>query len=112
MNMDKRNNKSYKNTYRRNKMHPAIAAVLVALLIVMCIVAFHKISKPMDLDDYRIKEYVVKKGDTLWSICCEYADEHTDTRVWIYEVKKLNNIDNSSFLYPGDTIYVYASKAG
>lgn len=110
MSLDKRNNKRYKSTYRKNKMHPVIAVALVALLVIMYITAFYKINKPMDLDDYCIEKYTVEKGDTLWSICYEYTDEHTDTRVWVNEVKKLNNIDNLSFLYPGDTIYIYASK--
>lgn len=110
MNLDKRNNKRYKNTYRKNKMHPVIVMALVALLIIIYIIAFYKISKPMDLDDYYVEKYVVEKGDTLWYICCEHTDEQTDTRIWVNEVKKLNNIDNSSFLYPGDIIYIYVSK--
>ena len=87
-----------------------VVVALAALLIIIYIIAFYKINKPMDLDDYYIEKYTVEKGDTLWSICCEYTDEYTDTRVWVNDVKKLNNIDNSSFLYPGDTIYIYASK--
>lgn len=110
MNLDKRNNERYKNTYSKNKMHPVIVVALAALLIITYTIAFYKINKPIDLDDYYVEKYVVEKGDTLWSICCEHTDEHTDTRIWVYEVENLNDIDDSSFLYPGDIIYIYVSK--
>ena len=45
MSLDKRNNKRYKGTYRKNKMHPVVVVALVALLIIMCITAFYKINK-------------------------------------------------------------------
>lgn len=44
-------------------------------------------------------EYIVKAGDTLWSIADEYAPKGTDKREYIYNVKKDNGLKNSN-LYP------------
>lgn len=45
------------------------------------------------------KSITVEKGDTLWSIANKYS-QNGDVRKFIYEVKKINNL-NSSEIYQG-----------
>ena len=52
----------------------------------------------------QITEIYIKKGDTLWAIAKKHKPSFMDIREYIYEVCKLNNIDN---LYAGDVIQIY-----
>ncbi|MDD6919869.1 MAG: LysM peptidoglycan-binding domain-containing protein [Eubacteriales bacterium] len=38
----------------------------------------------------------VTDGETLWSIAEQYSNEDTDIREMIYEIKKINDINNST----------------
>lgn len=109
MNQVKRTAKRYKYNYNRDDMHPVVALVLVVVMIALFIAALYCANPSMDLDDYRTEAYVVKYGDTLWSIGSRFADESTDIRQWIYEVEELNDI-NDAFIRPGDVIRVYVPK--
>ena len=40
-------------------------------------------------------EYVVQAGDTLWSIAEKYAPKGTDSREYIYNLKKDNGLETS-----------------
>jgi len=41
-------------------------------------------------------EYKIKNGDTLWTIASEF--NYSNYEKFIYIVKKLNNLENSSLL--------------
>ncbi|MCT4585682.1 MAG: LysM peptidoglycan-binding domain-containing protein [Peptostreptococcaceae bacterium] len=47
--------------------------------------------KPVDHIDIR-----VCAGDNLWSISKEYCNNNVDLREFIYNVKKINNLQNSN----------------
>lgn len=49
--------------------------------------------------------YVVSAGDTLWSIACEYKKDGQDVREYIYELRKLNNLENCT-IYPGQELKI------
>ena len=51
-----------------------------------------------------IVEYTVASGDTLWSIAEKYS-KNTDIRQYIYDLKKLNDMEQSS-LYVGQNIKI------
>ena len=51
----------------------------------------------------------IKSGDTLWSIAQQYKDDDCDIREYIYNVKKLNNID-SSILIADTSILIPVKK--
>jgi nucleoid-associated protein YgaU len=44
-------------------------------------------------------EYIVKSGDTLWSIANEYAPKGTDKREYIFNIQKDNGLATSE-IYP------------
>lgn len=47
----------------------------------------------------------VKSGDTLWSIAQQYKDDDCDIREYIYNVKKINDMD-SSILFADTSILI------
>jgi len=47
--------------------------------------------------------YVVKKGDTLWSIVNDHYPNKYDPRNLIFQVKHLNALKDN-FIYEGDTL--------
>lgn len=50
------------------------------------------------------EDYIVTNGDTLWSIAAEYKHEKQDIREYVYQLRKLNNID--CIIYPGQEIKI------
>ena len=49
--------------------------------------------------------YVVSAGDTLWSISCEYKKPGQDVREYLYELRKLNDL-NDYIIYPGQVLKI------
>lgn len=59
-------------------------------------------ASPIVKDYY--EEVKIKEGDTLWEIAeTHFPDSNKDIREYIYEIKKLNNLDNT-YIYAGQTI--------
>lgn len=50
------------------------------------------------------EDYIVINGDTLWSIATEYKHEKQDIREYVYQLRKLNNID--CIIYPGQVLKI------
>jgi LysM repeat protein len=49
-------------------------------------------------------EYRVQSGDTLWGIATAF-DPTGDTRARVYEIRRLNELDNV-IIHPGDVLLV------
>lgn len=64
-------------------------------LIIIAIILLAITSKSVSKSKKEYEEYIVQEGDTLWNIALEYKDEKQDTREYIYELKKLNNMNTS-----------------
>lgn len=75
-------------------------AILIFLLI-----ALFNISVAKSNEEAKIISYTVSKGETLWSIAEEYKAENEDPRQYIYDIKKLNNMDNSN-IYEGQILQI------
>jgi hypothetical protein len=75
-----------------------IFSVLLVVFTVFFSTAAHGYKEP----DYRTVR--VKDGDTLWSIAGKYG-KGGDIRKYIYEIKKINNMDDS-MLYAGTDIII------
>ena len=74
--------------------------IVVAVAILALVLCIPQREKPQPIGTQTIE---VESGDTLWRLADEYCPNTIDKREWIYEVRKLNNID---VLYPG-TIEVF-----
>ena len=88
--------------------------VVVGILITSALIV-HGITNRTNYDDYTTITYVVKSGDTLWSICsanCFSDDDlrgNYDIRNVIHLVEEINN--TTALIHPGDVLELpYYSK--
>ena len=61
------------------KMRKGIIALLLIVVVIIAIRLSNKEDK-----GYELTNYIVRTGDTLWSIAEEYAPEDMDIREYIY----------------------------
>lgn len=71
--------------------------IITILLIVIVIIAI-RLSNKED-KGYELTNYIVRAGDTLWSIAETHAPEDMDIREYIYFIEEDNSIGNKS-IYP------------
>ncbi|HHV59982.1 MAG TPA: LysM peptidoglycan-binding domain-containing protein [Clostridiaceae bacterium] len=87
----------------RIKSKPRFISFLIILMLSVTTLLVAK-----SVYGYRETRYeyiVVKKGDTLWDISMKYKREEEDVRRYLYELKKINNLETST-LYPGTRLKV------
>ena len=75
-----------------------MTCLLVLFTSVSVIISASSIDKPI-----RYSNFVVQKGDTLWSIAKQNVPKSMDIREYIIEIEKVNPINNS-FLAEGQEI--------
>ena len=83
---------------KRRFVTVVMTCLLVLFMSVSVIISASAIDKPI-----RYTNFVVHKGDTLWSIAEQYVPQKMDIREYIIEIEKVNPIDNS-FLAEGREI--------
>ena len=59
----------------------------------------------MTQPNIEIDKVIVQNGDTLWNLAKRYYGENTDLREVIYEIRKINNMNNSD-IRPGQKIKI------
>lgn len=74
--------------------------ILVLLIISIFSLAFANVEKLVN-----ISEYTVVRGETLWSIASENKKDGQDIREYIYELRKINELDDC-IIYPGEVIKI------
>ena len=85
----------------------AVALVLfIGITLVLLLIATQSTMTKIEWDE---ETYIVKSGDTLWTIADKYCPEIVDKREWIHEVQELNDI-HSSTIHPGQRLKVLAPK--
>ncbi|MBQ8043361.1 MAG: LysM peptidoglycan-binding domain-containing protein [Clostridia bacterium] len=75
-------------------MRNMIAGILLIVVVVIAIRLSNKEEK-----GYELTNYIVRTGDTLWSIAEKYAPDDMDIREYIYFIEEDNSIENKS-IYP------------
>lgn len=81
--------------------------ILIALIIVAVLLFAKVLESTTDQIEWYEETYIVRRGDTLWEIADQYCPANVDKREWIYEVKCLNGLEDSS-IYPGQRLRVMA----
>ena len=76
-------------------------AILIFVLIALFNVSIAKSNK----EEAEIVEYTISRGETLWSIASKYTPDSKDVRETIYEIKKLNNMEDSN-IYENQVIKI------
>lgn len=87
---------------RINDKKRFISSILIISIGLISIfnICFARLNKAISTE-----EYVVSKGDTLWSIASEYKAEGQDIREYIYQIRELNNLDDC-LIYPNQVIKI------
>lgn len=79
-----------------------IQAFTIFSLMTFFLAAFaHEETKPLRINENAPKTYVVKKGDTLWDIACQYLE---DPWRWKEIWRANSDIENPHLIYPGDRL--------
>lgn len=77
-------------------------SLLILIALATLIVSSHKSHSQ---EEIYFNEYRVGEGDTLWKISNYYSDGNIDIRQFIYEIKRLNDMETSA-IYEGDIIKI------
>ena len=83
--------------------------ILIIGIITISLIGFSNIS--FSKGEIKTKTIYVSTGDTLWTIATEEQEnnsyyEDKDIRDIIYEIKKLNNLNNNSNLIAGQKLVI------
>ena len=83
--------------------------ILIIGIITISLIGFNNIS--FSKGEIKTKTIYVSSGDTLWTIATEEQEnnsyyEDKDIRDIVYEIKKLNNLDNNSNLIAGQKLVI------
>lgn len=90
---------------RTKKGHKGVIfAALLAGLLYFLIVQLWNGTTPM-----RKIIYTVEAGDTLWSIAEEYKPRNYDMRRYIFDIEKMNNLENCD-IHTGMQIEIITEK--
>ena len=90
------------------KLRCIIAAALCMLMISGLCGGFSAKADNEVPEEYKLQTVYVSNGDTIWTLVDEYCSYHGDIRKAIFEVKKINGIENGQ-IYPGEVIYIPSS---
>lgn len=94
----------------KNKIVELIGYTLAFILIAIIALFFIAIAKwsvktVFGAEEVVTEDYTVSAGETLWEIASENKKDGQDVREYIYELRKLNNIDDC-IIYPGQVIKI------
>lgn len=84
---------------------------IVATTVLLSIVTLHTIvgahsQRNEWIENRQVETIRVAPNETLWEIAEENKPDFMDTRDYIYEIKQLNNMQDT-YLYIGDELYIY-----
>ncbi len=85
---------------KRFKRFMFMSILFMSILVFTSMTTLNAYSKDIPKFNY----IRVEEGDTIWSLASDY-DYNEDIRETVYEISKLNNIQNAS-IYPGDVIKI------
>lgn len=90
----------------------SIDALLFAIMLTS-IILFSSAYAAHTADKYQFgntTEYIVQRGDTLWTIAEPYTAQDQDIRQVIYTIKQLSNIGSN--IQPGDKLLIPVYNKG
>lgn len=91
-------------TYEREQQVDKVMYGLVLVLCLLLLVAIVAQADRVDMAGLPRIEYTVQPGDTLWSIAQTYGPPGIDTREYVFELQRLNDINPQ--LQVGQTLQV------
>jgi len=97
-----------KKTIVSNKFRFITFLSIVFLLITITLGSLLNIDVAYSSTYNKFYKVRVVPGDTLWNLAMEYNNSNTDIRKLVYDIKKVNNLDDS-IIIPGDVIKIPAN---
>ena len=81
---------------------------LCLLALAICIVLLSILLRVVDMTQHDMTptQYLVRKGDTLWSLSQTYCPDDMDCRDWIDKVEQVNGLHNGN-IKTGQIITIY-----
>ncbi|WP_021171106.1 Cell division suppressor protein YneA [Sporomusa ovata DSM 2662] len=80
-------------------------SVLISLALVFLAITPLAISRAF-VDNTTYDTVYVKSGDTVWQIASKYATPKDDVREIVFEIRRINKLDNNASVYPGQALKV------
>lgn len=87
-----------------NKKRFINAITIISIIIFSIIVMFFSFTKNQEYTE-SYKNIYISKNETLWSIAKEYKKPNQDIRDYIYEIRKLNNMESAT-IYEGQELII------
>ncbi|CQR73619.1 LysM domain/BON superfamily protein [Sporomusa ovata DSM 2662] len=78
--------------------------VLSLVLVILAITPF-AISRAF-VEPTTYETIYVKPGDTVWQIAAKYMTDKDDVREIVFEIRRINKLDNDAKVYPGQALKV------
>jgi nucleoid-associated protein YgaU len=83
-----------------------VSVVKKLIYVILAVITVVSLSAAREKNTVNYTTYTVSQGDTLWGIASKlYPGSHTGKAV--YEIRKLNNIDDPGSIQPGQVIKVW-----
>ena len=87
-----------------NKKRFINSITIISIIIFSIIVMFFSFTKNQEYTENHKTRYI-SKNETLWSIAKEYKKPNQDIRDYIYEIRKLNNMESAT-IYEGQELII------
>ena len=87
-----------------NKKRFINSITIISIIIFSIIVMFFSFTKNQEYTENH-KTIYISKNETLWSIAKEYKKPNQDIRDYIYEIRKLNNMESAT-IYEGQELII------
>ena len=78
--------------------------VLSLVLVILAITPF-AISRAF-VEPATYETIYVKPGDTVWQIAAKCITDKDDVREVVFEIRRINKLDNNAKVYPGQALKV------
>lgn len=88
-----------------NKIILAITTVILTLVLLLSVISFSGLTSK----EVYYKDIEIEDGQTLWQIAESEFGKNSDIRKYVYQIKKINNIESSNIV-PGQIIKVPVEK--
>ncbi|TWH51752.1 LysM domain-containing protein [Sporomusa sp. KB1] len=80
---------------------------ILVLSLVLVILALTPLAISRAFVEPTIYETIyVKPGDTVWQIAAKYMTDKDDVREVVFEIRRINKLDNNAKVYPGQALKV------
>lgn len=82
--------------------------ITLLLFIAFAMISFYTLrsfSHESKVNEFQVKTYLVRSGDTLWDIAMKYKAPEEDPREYIHNLMQLNEMSSSS-IYSGQNLEI------